>query len=170
MQLNWIHKWTGLNMAYRTASYKMCLCIENLLVQGRGFSAVFKPRPYIQAHTSSRLQMCRGIFCSLCSLKDLFPESYRETQRVSWELARRLWGAPDTWRGPRCKWQNKSTSTEGRSGPGSGFQPPETPHPEKLQPKDPEMENLHVSVTNSLALALMMVPQHGFNCCSGNTF
>lgn len=133
-------------------------------MQGRGFSAFFKPWPHIQAHTSSRLQMCRRIFCSPCSSKDLFTESYRETQRMSWELAQRLWGAPGTWRGPHCKWQNKSTSTEGRSEPGNGFQPRDTPHPEKPQPRDPEIRTLHASSTRSLALALVTVPQHGLNC------
>ena len=89
--------------------------------------------------------MCRRIFCSPGFSKDLFIESYSETQRMSWELAQRLWGAPGTWRGPHCKWQNKSTSTEGRSVPGNGLQPCDTPHPDKLQPKDPEIENLHVA-------------------------
>lgn len=127
MQLNWIHKWTGPNMAYRSTLKKnVSQCIENLLVQGRGFSAFFKPWPYIQAHSTSPLQMCRRIFCSPCSWKDLLTESYSETQRMSWELAQRLWGAPDTWRGLRCTWQNKSISTEGRSAPGNGFQPRDT--------------------------------------------
>lgn len=112
-------------------------CIENLLVQGRGFSAFFKPWPYIQAHSTSRLQMCRRIFCSPCSSKDLLTESYRETQRMSWELAQRWQGAPDTWRGPQCTWQNKSTSTEGRSAPGNGVQPRHTLCPGKLHPQGP---------------------------------
>lgn len=144
-------------------------CIENLLVQGRGFSAFFKPWPYIQAHSTSRLQMCRRIFCSPCSSKDLLTESYSETQGMSWELAQRLQGAPDTWRGPHWTWQNKSTSTEGRSAPGNGFQPCNTLCPGKLHPKDPEIENPDVSGIGSQALALVMVPQHGFNCCSSNT-
>lgn len=113
--------------------------------------------------------MCRRIFCSPCSSKDLFTESYSETQRMSWELAQRLQGAPDTWRGPQCTWQNKSTSTEGRSAPGNGFQPHDILCPGKLHPKDPEIENPDVSGSSSQALALVMVPQHGFNCCSSNT-
>ena len=112
--------------------------------------------------------MCRRLFCSLCSSKDLLTESYSETQRMSWELAQRLQGAPDTWRGPHCTWQNKSTSTEGRSAPGNGFQPRDTLCPSKLHPKDPENENPDVSGTSSQALALVMVPQHGLNCCSSN--
>lgn len=153
-------------MAYRSTFGKknVSQCIENLLVQGRGFSAFFKPWPYIQAHSTSRLQMCRRIFCSPCSSKDLLTESYGETQRMSWELAQRLQGAPDTWRGPQCTWQNKSTSTEGRSAPGNGFQPRHTLCPGKLHPKDPEIENPDVSGIGSQALALVMVPQHGFNC------
>lgn len=147
----------------------MSQCIENPLVQGRGFSVFFKPWPHIQAHTSSSLQMCRRIFCSPGFSKDLLTESYSETQRMSWELAQRLWGAPGTWRGPHCKWQNKSTSTEGRSAPGNGLQPCDTPHPDKLQPKDPEIENLHVSGTSSPAMGPVMVPQHVLNCCSRNT-
>lgn len=161
MQLNWIHKWTGPNMAYRSAFFlkkNVSQCIENLLVQGRGFSVFFKPWPHIQARTSSSLQMCRRIFCSPGFSKDLLTESYSETQRMSWELAQRLWGAPGTWRGPHCKWQNKSTSTEGRSVPGNGLQPCDTSHPDKLQPKDPEIEILHISGNSSPAMGPVMVP------------
>lgn len=169
MQLNWIHKWTRPNMVYRTRLKNVSQCIENLLVLGRGFSAFFKPWPYIQAHSTSPLQMCRRIFCSPCSSKDLLAESYSETQKMSWELAQRLQGAPDTWRGPRCTWQNKSTLTERRSAPRNGVQPCDTLHPGKLQTEDPEIENPHVNGTSFLALALVMVPQHVFNCCSWNT-
>lgn len=53
--------------------------------------------------------------------------------------------------------------------PGNGFQPCDTPHPDKLQPKDPEIENLHVSGTSSLVLPPVMVPQYVLNCCLRNT-
>ena len=43
------------------------------------------------------------------------------------------------------------------------------PHPDQLQPKDPEIENLHVSGTSSPAVGPVMVPQHVLNCCSRNT-